>query len=520
VGSHGRNIPAMPSMPRTLADTAAEDPNKPALIDATNGEFVTYGQLDERSARISSLLASFGLRTGDHIAVLMDNVLPYFDVCWAAMRSGLYITPINWHLNAEEAGYIVEDCGARVLFASTGVAALAKEIISAHTVEHCLSIGDDIEGFLPLTEALKSVPVGVVALPALEGGFMFYSSGTTGRPKGILRPLTNAPYGVGGTFEPLITGLYGFDGNTTYLCPAPLYHAAPIAWSMGTQRFGGTVVLMKNFDAIGALEAIERFRITHAQFVPTMFVRMLKLNESDRKRADLSSLKVAIHAAAPCPVDVKTQMIEWWGPIIEEYYAGSEGNGFCRVDSKTWLAHPGTVGQPVLGRVHILDEDGEALPVGEIGTVWFAGTAPFEYHNDQAKTASAFNARGWSTLNDVGHVDDEGFVYLSDRRSHLIISGGVNVYPQEVENVLTMHPRVADVAVIGVPDAEMGEAVKAVVQLANPSDATPEVSAELIAFCRERLAHFKCPRSVDFDDDLPRLPTGKLFKRRLIDRYR
>ena len=450
----------------------------------------------------------------------MDNTARYFEVCWAAQRSGISYTPINWHLNADEAAYILDDCEAKVFFATPAVGALAVAIAGAPRVTHRFSVGGAIDGFDDLDEALATLQADGPTPSPVEGLIMFYSSGTTGRPKGILRPYSGAPYGTGIGLEMLMSGLYEFNAESVYLCPAPLYHAAPLGWSMGTLRLGGTVVMMRQFDPIKALALIERYHITHGQFVPTMFIRMLKLTEEERTRNDLSSLKVAIHAAAPCPVDVKDQMIAWWGPVIQEYYAGSEGNGFCAVDSPTWLAHKGTVGRPVGGLLHILDEDGNELPTGEIGTVYFEGTAAFEYHNDPAKTASAYNPKGWSTLNDVGHVDAEGFLYLSDRRSHLIISGGVNIYPQEVENVLTMHPLIADVAVIGVPDPEMGEAVKAVVQLVDMSKASPELAQELIDYCRERLAKFKCPRTLDFDPELPRLPTGKLFKRRLIDRYR
>src|SRR5690606_18528510 len=354
----------------------------------------------------------------------------------------------------------------------------------------------------------------------VEGAWMFYSSGTTGRPKGILQPLSGAPFGS--ALPALATAMqlmWGFSGDTRYLCPAPLYHAAPLGWTTSVQRLGGTAVVMERFDAEEALALIERHRITHAQLVPTHFVRMLKLPEERRRAYDLSSLQLAIHAAAPCPVEVKEQMLEWWGPIVHEYYARSEGNGLCAIGPEEWLEHRGSVGRPIGATVHILDEEGNELPPGEPGQVWFESGTVFEYHNDPAKTASAFNDKGWSTLGDVGYLDEDGYLYLTDRISHMIISGGVNIYPQEVENLLTMHPAVADVAVIGVPDPEMGEQVKAVVQPADPSQAGPELEAELIAACRERLAGYKCPKSVDFVDELPRLPTGKLLKRELRQRY-
>jgi acyl-CoA synthetase (AMP-forming)/AMP-acid ligase II len=304
-----------------------------------------------------------------------------------------------------------------------------------------------------------------------------------------------------------------------YLCPAPLYHAAPLGWSSVAQRLGGTVVVMERFDPVRALELIEEHRVTHAQFVPTHFVRMLKLTEEERRAHDLSSLQMVVHAAAPCPVEVKRQMLEWWGPIIHEYYAGSEGNGFCAIAPDQWLAHPGSVGVPMVGKVHIVDDDGRELGPNEIGQVWFESDLRFEYHKDPQNTASVHNDRGWSTLGDIGYLDDDGFLYLTDRASHMIISGGVNIYPQEVENQLVMHPAVADVAVIGVPNADMGEEVKAVVVPVGGVAATDDTAADLIAYCRDRLAHYKCPVTVDFVDDLPRLPTGKLLKRELRTRY-
>jgi acyl-CoA synthetase (AMP-forming)/AMP-acid ligase II len=355
----------------------------------------------------------------------------------------------------------------------------------------------------------------------VEGMFMFYSSGTTGRPKGIKPPLPGAPFGEGlHAIVLLIQGLFGFTGDAVYLCPAPLYHAAPLGWSTAVQRLGGTVVVMESFDPLRALQVIEERHVTHAQFVPTHFVRMLKLDEGARTGPDLSTLQVAVHAAAPCPVEVKQQMLAWWGPIIHEYYSGSEGSGFCAVGPEDWLTHPGTVGQPLVGTIHVLDDDGDSVPQGQAGQIWFESDVRFEYHNDPDKTKDAFNDRGWSSLGDIGYLDGDGFLYLTDRASHMIISGGVNIYPQEVENELTLHPAVADVAVIGAPNPDFGEEVKAVVVAADPAAAGPELGEQLMAYCRERLAHYKCPVSVDFVDELPRLPTGKLLKRELRDRYR
>jgi long-chain acyl-CoA synthetase len=494
-------------------------PDKPAAILGTTGAALTYGELDARSRRLAVVLRQRGLRRGDHVAILLPNTLRYFDVAWAARRCGLYYTPVNWHLTADEAGYIVHDSGSRVLVASAAVAELASAAAAhAPSLESRFAVDGAIDGFEDF-DAVAAETAGGRLDDEVEGMFMFYSSGTTGRPKGIVRPLVGEPFGAGTTIEPVMAAGYAFDADTMYLCPAPLYHAAPLAWSLGTQHFGGTVVLMERFDPVETLALIERYRVSHAQFVPTMFIRLLKLPPEDRARFDLGSLRMVVHAAAPCPVEVKEQMIDWWGPIIYEYYAGSEGNGICTIDPLDWLAHRGSVGRPLAGALHILDDDGVEQPVGDVGTIWFEGTPAFEYHNDPGKTAEAFNDRGWSTLGDMGYVDDKGYLYLTDRKSHMIISGGVNIYPQEVENLLALHPNVADVAVIGVPHPEMGQEVKAVVQPADWAQAGPELEQELIVYCRERLAHYKCPRSVDFDPELPRLPSGKLFKRRLRDRY-
>ena len=350
---------------------------------------------------------------------------------------------------------------------------------------------------------------------------MLYSSGPTGRPKGIKVPLSGEPLGGAGGLLGLTQALYQMDENVRYLSPAPLYHSAPLRYNMAVMRHGGTSVIMERFDPEEALALIEKHQLTHGQFVPTMFVRMLKLPEADRLRYDVSSLKVAIHAAAPCPVPVKQAMMDWWGPVIHEYYAGTEGNGFCAAGPQEWLAHPGTVGRPLLGAVHICDDDGRELPPGETGTIYFSDGGTFEYHNDPDKTADSQHPsqRGWTTLGDMGYLDDDGFLFLTDRKTFMIISGGVNIYPQEVENLLVTHEKVADVAVFGVPNEEFGEEVKAVVQPISMALAGPELAEELIAFCRANLAHLKCPRSVDFEAELPRHPTGKLYKRLLRDRY-
>jgi long-chain acyl-CoA synthetase len=490
------------------------DPATPAAVIAESGDTVTFGELEERSRRLARLLRERGLGPGDHAAILLDNHVRYFEVCWAAQRSGLFLTPVNWHLGPEEAGYIISDCGATALVTSSKFADLMGSMGShLDHVTTRLSVDGAFDGFEDIDAATADLP-GEPLEDETEGALMYYSSGTTGRPKGILPPLTGAPFGTGGMVDMLV-GMYGITLGTRYLVPAPLYHAAPSGWSMGAQRAGSTVVVLEKFDPEVALRAIEEHRVTHAQFVPTHFVRMLKLDPEVRDRYDTSSLQTAIHAAAPCPVEVKRQMLEWWGPIIHEYYSGSEGAGFCAVGPEEWLERPGTVGKSLMGVPHIVGEDGQELPVGEVGQIWFEGAMSFEYHGDPEKTASVFDEHGWATLGDVGYVDEDGYLYLTDRVSHMIISGGVNIYPQEIEDALVLHPSVADAGVIGVPDADMGESVMAVIQPADPEADQDALAEELDAFCRERLAGYKCPRSYRFMEELPRLPTGKLLKRKL-----
>jgi acyl-CoA synthetase (AMP-forming)/AMP-acid ligase II len=381
-----------------------------------------------------------------------------------------------------------------------------------------------IDGYDSYEAAIEAAPPTPLDEERVEGQDMLYSSGTTGRPKGVKIPLPGTTLGdAPDSVTALGQLLFGTSADTVYLSPAPLYHAAPLRFCRGVHRVGGTVVVMEHFDPEQYLQLVERHRATFTQVVPTMFIRLLKLPEEVRSRYDVRSLEAAVHAAAPCPVEVKEKMIEWWGPIIHEYYAGTEGNGFVYTNSTDWLAHRGSVGKALVGTIHIVGEDGEEVPTGESGTVYFEGevAATFEYHNDKEKTASSRDpkGRGWSTLGDVGYLDDDGFLYLTDRKAYMIITGGVNVYPQEAENVLALHPKVNDVAVFGVPNEDFGEEVKAVVEPASMADAGPELERELIAYCKEHLADVKCPRSVDFRPELPRHPTGKLYKRLLKDEY-
>jgi acyl-CoA synthetase (AMP-forming)/AMP-acid ligase II len=504
--------------PLTPGWHAERTPDAPAIVMGTSGEFVTYAQLEDRSRRIARALRDRGVQEGDTIAILMENSRQYLEIAWAAQRSGLRYTAINNHLRAAEAQYVLDDCGAVALFSSEAMADVVGHL-DLSVIGLLISASGRLPGFRRYDDFLSCAPPGPLE-GEREGREMLYSSGTTGRPKGVRKQLPGTAFGDPRSAPVIIAdgmGRYCGDG-AVYLCPAPLYHSAPLIWSMSLQRLGATIVVMEQFDPVRCLELIERDKVTIAQFVPTMFTRLLRLSRAERDRHDVSSLRVVMHGAAPCPVSVKQQMLDWWGPIIHEYYAGTEDIGSAHIGPGEWLARPGSVGKPA-DECHIVGPDGAELPPGEPGLVYFAGGRPFSYHNDAGKTESITNSQGWRTLGDIGYLDSDGYLYLTDRQAHMIISGGVNIYPQEAENVLTGHPAVADVAVIGVPDAEMGEAVKAVIQLAEEARAGPELTAELLAYCRERLATYKCPRTIDFTDQLPREPNGKLYKRLLRERY-
>jgi long-chain acyl-CoA synthetase len=498
---------------------AQRTPDKAAIVMAESGETITYGELEARSNRFARHLRAAGLGPGDRIALIVDNHPRFLELCVGAHRAGIVYTAISTRLTPAEAAYIVADCGARMLLASVGTVGIAAALTDATPgVETRLMIGGTLPGWMSYEKAVASQPPVRIA-DETAGCDMLYSSGTTGRPKGVFVPPELGAIDASYSLLEICRTHYGVDERTVYLSPAPLYHAAPLRFNMAVLRLGGTCVIMEHFDAEAYLRHVERHRATHTQLVPTMFVRMLKLAPAVRARYDVSSLRFAIHAAAPCPIPVKREMIAWWGPIVWEYYAGTEGNGMTLVRSQDWLTHEGTVGRAVVGTLKICAEDGSEQPAGRDGVVYFADGRAFEYHGDPEKTASSRNAQGWTTLGDIGHVDAEGYLYLTDRKAHMIISGGVNVYPQECENLLVTHPKVLDVAVIGVPDDEMGEAVKAVVTPRDMADAGPALEAELIAWCRERLSSIKCPKSIDFEADLPRHPTGKLYKRLLRDRY-
>ncbi|NWG53104.1 MAG: acyl-CoA synthetase [Hydrogenophilaceae bacterium] len=499
---------------------ALTEPTKAAVIMADTGETITYEELNARANQAAHLFRAEGAVAGDCIAILMTNAPAYFELAWGAQRSGLYYVCISTKFTAEEAAYVLGDSGAKVLMISGELGPLADELATLRPGLKIISVGPAVpglRGYEGLRDAMPRTPIADES----AGADLLYSSGTTGRPKGVKAPLPGGPPDAPNPLVALAAGFFGLAADSVYLSPAPLYHAAPLRWCMSVHRLGGTTVVMPKFEPEAYLQAVERYRATDTQVVPTMFVRMLKLPPETRARYDCSSLRTVIHAAAPCPIPIKEQMIEWWGPIIKEYYAGTEGNGFCALTSEEWLKKKGSVGRALLGVVHVCGEAGEELPVGQDGVIYFEGSTAFEYHNDPKKTAESRHPAhpDWSTLGDIGHVDADGYVYLTDRKAYMIISGGVNIYPQEVENLLVTHPKVADAAVFGVPNEEFGEEVKAVVQPLDWAEAGPALEAELMGFCRAHLSHVKCPRSIDFLEELPRHPTGKLYKRLLRDRY-
>jgi long-chain acyl-CoA synthetase len=500
----------------------ARRPNQAAVVMAASGETITYAELEARENRLAHFFRGQGLGRLDHYSVFMENHPRYVEACGAGERSGLYYTCINSYLTGEEVAYLLGNSRSRVLITSGVKFETARQALAQSPgIEVCLVVDGPGDGarVRNLQDALAGLPETPIEGERL-GTAMLYSSGTTGRPKGIVRPLPDVGPSDKLPIFDFLTDLWNYREGMVYLSPAPLYHSAPQAAVNLTIGIGGTAVIMEHFDPEQFLAQVQKRRVTHSQLVPTMFSRMLKLPEEVRRAYDLSSLETIIHAAAPCPVPVKRQMIDWWGPIIHEYYGATEGLGFTACDTPEWLAHPGTVGRVRLGELHVLDEEMNELPQGEAGTLWFKTASPFEYFHDPEKTREARSADGtMSTVGDVGYLDADGFLHLTDRRTFMIISGGVNIYPQECENLLITHPKVADAAVFGVPNEDLGEEVKAVVQPMPGVAAGPELADELIAWCREHLAHMKCPRSVDFQDELPRLPTGKLYKRLLRESY-
>jgi long-chain acyl-CoA synthetase len=512
-------------MNRVIANIAPPtliDAEKVAVLSPSLGRSITHAELNDRSYFLAHAIRRRGLDVKSHVAILMENVPEYFVAAWAAHRAGLYYTPVNWHLTPHETHHILKDSDAQALVATaSSLRRIGDVATSLEGPGFLVTTGNHSEKSEDLEEiiAKEAETDQDFEFEELVGSPMFYSSGTSGQPKGIKHPIPLEPFRTPSSSDQGVSSRAGFDADTVYLCPAPLYHASPLSYSMAVQRTGGTVILMEKFDPEEMLRLIEQYRVTHMHVVPTMFVRLLKLPEDVRRSADLRSLQAVSHSSAPCPVAVKEQMLEWFGPIIGESYSGSEGVGRCAIGPQEWLLHKGSVGKSQTGPIHILDDEGVPVNEGEIGVVWFEDAANFEYHHDPRKSTAAFNDHGWSTLGDMGYLDDEGYLFLSDRRTNLIISGGVNIYPQEVESVLALHPDVLDIAVIGIPDDDLGQRVVAIVTAADPNSVGPELAQSIIEFCRTRLAHYKCPREAIFDSDLPRLPTGKLAKRILHERY-
>ncbi len=500
------------------ANHAARHPDKPAIIMGGTGESISFAELDAASNRSAHLLRALGLKRGDVVATVFANAAEAFILGWAAQRSGLYQTAISCKLSARDMAYILRDSGAKLLVVSPAYTDLAREAVEEiPTLLTYRWTGSDAR-FADWSLAAGGYPETPIADES-AGTDLLYSSGTTGRPKGVMPPLPAGPIDAPTPLMRMGQALYGMGPDMIYLSSSPLYHAAPLRWAMAAQQLGGTVVVMERFEPETALALVARHHVTHATFVPTHFVRMLKLPDAERLGHDLSSLRAVIHAAAPCPVPVKRAMIDWLGPIVHEYYSGTECCGITALSSEEWLQRPGSVGRAVLGTLHILNEQGDELPAGETGNVYFSDGPQFAYLNDPAKTAEAHNAQGWATLGDIGRVDEDGYLYLSDRKSFMIISGGVNIYPQEIENLLVTHPKVADAAVIGIPCEEMGETVMAIVQPAVGVTGDETLAEELQGFARRELGGVKTPRRFAFLDELPREPTGKLFKRLLRDRY-
>ncbi|SMQ68836.1 fatty-acyl-CoA synthase [Altererythrobacter xiamenensis] len=502
---------------------AASRPDHPAVIMAGSGETITFGEMDARSNQFAHLLRARGLAANDAFAVLLENRIDFYTLIWGSQRAGTMLVPISTRLTAPEIAYILEDSEAKLLITSTAFQDVLGDIRkAAPDVEVLVMDSGDDEDFAAALGAQPTDPIE----DQTAGMVMLYSSGTTGRPKGIRpKPPEDPDPQAVNPLMGLATMGAGMpaDGSMVYLSPAPLYHAAPIGWSSTAHRLGGTVVMMEKFDPESALAAIEKYKVTDSQWVPTHFVRFLKLDPEAREKYDLSTHQRALHAAAPCPVPIKQAMIEWWGPIVNEYYAGSEGIGMTLVKSEQWLTHPGTVGIPIHGKLHICGPDGEEVPAGQDGLIYFENDILPTYHKDPAKTAEAMHPKGWMTLGDIGHVDEDGFLYLTDRKSHMIISGGVNIYPQEIENLLVSHDKVMDAAVIGAPDSDLGEKVVAVVQPTDmalvESDGGASLEQELRDYLAPQLARIKMPKLFDFRPDLPREANGKLYKRELRDEY-
>lgn len=500
------------SWPATMIfETAATNPDGLALDDLTRRR--TWAELVDRSTRIAHLFrAGFGLQPDDHAAFLLDNRVEAIELTLGAMLAGIWLTPINRHLQAEEIAYIVADSGARVVFTDDEHGVVARQSAAPEVMR----VGDELD------RALAQVSDEPIPLSAPPGGAMIYTSGTTGRPKGVKRARQPT---LGATLFAIdaACAMLGLDGNGPHLITGPIYHAAPLLFALYDHINGAPLVIMPCWDAAQTLELIQDRQIRHTHLVPTMFVRLLRLDEAVRKAFDPSSLRLVLHGAAPIAPSVKRRMIEWWGEVIVEYWGATEGGACTLAGSADWLSHPGTVGKATATfEIFAAGDDGTRLPAGHVGSLFCRHkllAQPFAYHNAPEKTAESYLEPGAFTLGDIGWVDADGYVYLTDRKSNLIISGGVNIYPAEVEQVLQQHPAVADVGVFGIPDDEWGEVIKAAVELADGLQPSPQLEADILTFARQHLASYKVPRSIDFEARLPRHPTGKLYVRQLRDRY-
>jgi long-chain acyl-CoA synthetase len=502
-----------------LWNIAAGAPDSLAVVEPDGGT-VSYAELAARADQYGRGLQALGLRPGDCVAGMLPNSTEALALFFAAVQTGLYVVPVNWHLAAAEVAYILSDSGAAAFVAHERFAAVAAEAAElAGIKENARFAAGEIPGFTALA-ALGADSTGRPE-PRTAGAPMVYTSGTSGRPKGVRRALTGEdpdqpPLAAGWFFG--IFGLKPLDGNV-HLCCSPLYHTAVLNFATISLQVGHPVILMDGFDAEELLRLVEKHRVTHSHMVPTQFRRLLALPAETRARYDVSSWRCAIHSAAPCPPDVKRQMLDWWGPVVTEYYAASEGGGTVITGSQ-WLARPGSVGLPWPGsEVLILDDEGNDVPAGQTGLVYMKmGTSTFDYYKDEAKTLAS-RARGMFTVGDIGYLDADGYLFICDRKSDMIISGGVNIYPAEIESALAAHPAVGDVAVFGIPHEDWGEEIKAVVQPAAGVEPGPALTAELLAFAGGKLARFKLPRTIDYVPELPRDPNGKLYKRRLRDPY-
>lgn len=497
---------------------AADRPEAPAAVFPDRAQVLSFAALEAGANQAANAFVKLGLRRGDCIAISVTNRPEWLFSVLGAQRTGLYYVLLSTKLSAADLTFVLEDSGAKLLILSSGCFALETPNLLDSLPTPIIGVDLTGPGALDWREIVLPAATEMPAAPS-SGRAMLYSSGTTGRPKGIRRPLPEGAYDTADPANLAIGASYEIGPGASVYSPSPLYHAAPHRFVIAALQMGASVVIPERFDPAATLAHLEDYRCTHGLWVPTMFHRLLALPADAREAFDPSGLRYAIHGAAPCPPHVKRAMIDWWGPILDEYYAGSEGVGSTRITSAEWLAHPGSVGRVADGAVHILDDAGHELAAGEVGGVYFASPGAFEYWKDPAKTAQATSAHGWRTIGDIGYLDADGYLYLTDRKHFTIISGGVNIYPQEIEAVLLEHPWVRDVGVIGVPSEDLGQAAKAVVQLVDGVDGDAGAAQALLQFVRQRLGPVKTPKSVSFERQLPREDTGKLFKGELVRRY-